>query len=190
MMSKTFSEWCNAKINNIINLYKDPNFEMLAYTQTFKPSKLQQSSFDVQHKYRSEDLVNILQDVVYFVALPESTVEGNVHYHGIIISIKKRKKRIWRNKALPQLKNLGYIKIKKVTDIMGWVSKYMLKDCLDFEYMEKNKSYEGNYIIHNYSTKTNFIDKVDDKDDEDHEIIFHCVRVKKIKKLKNYIENI
>jgi len=188
-MSQTNKQIIRQRIINLLELHRDAKWEPLAYTQTFKGSNLTNSSFDTQHNYKSVDIVTELQSVVNFVFTPEATVEGNVHYHGIIISIKKKKKRKWYNETLPALKRMGFIKLKKITDMSRWID-YMLKDFEDFEYMVKNKSYQNNYLNSNYNdqiveTQEDSTCNTPDHQEDDSEIIFHCVRIKKIKKSKN-----
>jgi len=187
-MSETNKQMIRQMIIDRLDLYRDDAWQPVAYTQTFKNSSLMNMSFDTQHEYKSRDIVHTLQDIVNFVVVPEATIEGNVHYHGIIISIKKRKKRKWYNETLPTLKSMGFIKIKKISDMSRWID-YMLKDFEDFEYMIKNKSYQNNYLTYNYNdtiteTQENPHKNTPDLQEDDSEIIFHCIRVKKIKKLK------
>lgn len=187
-MSESNKQIIRQNLIELLDLYRDDNWVPLAYTQTFKASKLSNSSFDTQHTYKCEDLVHAMQEVVNFVFVPEATVEGNVHYHGIIISIKKRKKRKWYNETLPTLKRMGFLKLKKISDMSRWID-YMLKDFEDFEYMIKNKSYPNNYLTSNYnasSCETHKDQTVDTKDvkDADEEVIFHTVRIRKVKKNK------
>ncbi len=185
-MSETNKQIIRQEIIKQLDLHRDATWEPLAYTQTFKGSNLTNSSFDTQHNYKSVDIVTELQSVVNFVFTPEATVEGNVHYHGIIISIKNKKKRKWYNETLPNLKRMGFIKLKKITDMSRWIT-YMLKDFEDFEYMVKNKSYQNNYLSYNYNdtichTQENPLNRRPDHQEDDSEVIFHCVRVKKTKK--------
>ncbi|HHZ97164.1 MAG TPA: hypothetical protein EYN67_16815 [Flavobacteriales bacterium] len=110
-------------------------FEPLAYTQTFKRSSIQNAPYDVQHRYKSLDVWSILNEYVNFVIAPEATTTGNVHYHGIIISIIRGQKRRWLNEVLPALKKLGFINLKPIHDLVGWVNNYMLKDAKEHTYM-------------------------------------------------------
>jgi len=134
-------------IISFVDLHTDDSQEMMAYTQTFKPSKLQNAPFDVQHRIRSFDVWNYLNYYVNFIMAPEATCTGNVHYHGIVISIKPRKKRLWYNKVLPELKSLGFICLKPMKDLSKWISTYMLKSCQDFTHLKDN------YLTSNYITK-------------------------------------
>jgi len=185
-MSDNNKQMIRQNIIDRLELYRHDDWQPVAYTQTFKNNSLMNMPFDTQHEYKHRDIIHALQEVVNFVVVPEATVEGNVHYHGIIISIKKKKKRKWYNEALPSLKAMGFIKIKKITDMSRWID-YMLKDFEDFSYMITNKSYQNNYLIHNYNdttkqTQENIQQVTPDYQDDDSEIIFHCVRVKKVKK--------
>ncbi len=193
-MSEKTKQSIRQELIELLDLHRDAKWGPLAYTQTFKASKLMNLSFDTQHTYKSNDLVTELQSVVNFVLVPEATVEGNVHYHGIIISIKKRKKRKWYNETLPTLKRMGFLKLKKISDMSRWID-YMLKDFEDFEYMIKNKSYQNNYLISNYNdaiveTQEDSTFNTPDQQEDDSEIIFHCIRVKKTKKHKKKVPKI
>ncbi len=162
---------------------KEDKFSPIAYTQTFKPSGHCNMPFSYQHDYKSMDIHYYLNDIVNFFICPEATEEGNIHYHGVIINIKNRKKKKWYEKTLPQLKNLGYIKFKPMKSIHNWVFNYCLKHCDDFTYMKNN------YLMYNYTIKhvpqesINNLDKgLSDSEDEDDKVFIQTVRRK-----NNYI---
>lgn len=142
-----FKEAVRYQINNLIAQHGS-SFEMLAYTQTFRRSKLDLAPFDVQHRYRSIDLWSALNENVNYFLVPEPTTVGNIHYHGIIISIKNRKKRKWYNEVLPQLKGFGFITLKKIDDLSKWID-YCLKETEDFEYLMTNPGHTD-YLQYNH----------------------------------------
>lgn len=145
----TFKDSVRYQIMNLIKLHDSgEDFEMLAYTQTFKRSKLDLCPFDVQHRCRSYDLWSVLNDTVNYWIIPEPTKVGNIHYHGIILSVKKRKKREWYNKALPTLKGFGFLKLDKIDNLTEWIS-YCLKDTDDLAYLGDPDP--NNYLMYNHT---------------------------------------
>ncbi len=144
-----FKDAVKYQIQNLISTHGVDGFDMLAYTQTFKRGKLDLAPFDVQHRFRSFDLWSVLNQTVNYFLVPEATTVGNIHYHGIILSIKNRKKRSWYNKVLPELKRFGFIQLKKIDDLSKWID-YCLKDCNDFEYLQ---SQQENYLQYNHIAK-------------------------------------
>lgn len=164
------------EILEYIALTEDPDQTIMAYTQTFKRSKFDGAPFDIQHQYRSYDIWNIMNTYANFIIVPEATCTGNVHYHGLIISIKPRKRRQWLNKVLPSLKKLGYLTIKPVTDLSEWIS-YCMKETLDYRYLKDI------YLTYNYiekyvpEPKTSAVYSLEDDDEE---TIWKIIRIKKV----------
>lgn len=164
------------EIVEYIDLNADPSQHMLAYTQTFKRSKFDGAPFDIQHQYRCSDIWSILNSYAYFIIVPEATCTGNVHYHGIIVSIKPRKQRQWLNKVLPSLKKLGYLTLKPITDLSTWIS-YCMKDTVDYCYLKNN------YLTYNYIEKYVQIPKdsaVYSLEDDDDQVVWKVIRIKKV----------
>lgn len=69
------------------------------------------------------ELWGLLRRSTDFVMFPELTVQGKIHYHGIVRITDKYK---WFKWTLPKLKSLGFIKIKSNVD-SGW-DEYIKKD--------------------------------------------------------------
>lgn len=124
----------------LIDLHRGKH-DLIAYTQTFKPSKLNSAPFSVQHTFRSLDIFDILNDVAEFFVIPEAHASGAVHYHGIIISFKKGKAREYYEKARPLLHKLGSVVTKKITELTTWVD-YCFEEEDTFGYLD-------NYIVKN-----------------------------------------
>ncbi len=115
--------------------------DLIAYTQTFKPSKLNSAPFSVQHLYRSLDIFDLLNDIANFFIVPEAHASGAVHYHGIIISFKKGKIKKYYEKIRPCLHKLGSTVTKKVTELTTWIDY-----CLE---QEETFGYLDNYVVTN-----------------------------------------
>lgn len=116
--------------------------DLIAYTQTFKPNFfLNSAPFSVQHTHRSLDVFDILNDVANFFIIPEAHASGRVHYHGIIISLKKGKTRKYHEFSRPLLYKLGSVTEVKINDLSGWID-YCLEHEDDFGYLD-------NYMVTN-----------------------------------------
>lgn len=156
-----------------IATYQSETQCMLQFNIAFKPTKLSLAPYDVQHKYRSFDLWSMLNYNADFIVAPEPHANGNVHYHGLIIFIKKKRK--YYNESLPALKSIAPngLKISPVEDLTKCID-YMLKNADDHEYMKND------YLTHNFVSKyvppTRELPKLSD----------HEQTVKKIKRLIQY----
>lgn len=175
------SEWKRSQYLTYLQKIKhnllESNFKPLAYTQTFKAGGHMNAPFSVQNDWKSLDVHFNMNEVADFCFNPEATVEGNIHYHGIIIGIKNRKKKAWLQKCLPSLKQLGFVKLKPIQSIRSWIFNYCLKEVDDYTFLRDN------YLTYNYIPKNEVFTHTlpNDSDDEEEIKDFHCIRVRKIK---------
>lgn len=96
--------------------------ESLAFTWVPDPKHL---GIDPIFQYNncSSSLHNLQLCCYDYEIYPELTLNGNIHFHGII-TIKDKYK--WHKKVLPTFKYSGYVNIKTNPD-KGWI-EYMSKD--------------------------------------------------------------
>lgn len=76
-----------------------------------------------QYNYCLPTLLNLKLCCDHYEIFPELTLQGNIHFHGILEINDKIK---WYKKVLPSLKYMGFVLIKPKPD-KNW-EKYMSKD--------------------------------------------------------------
>lgn len=180
-----FTDYVRSEIIKRIDLGTTPQFNMSTFNIAFKPTSLSGAPFSTQHKYRSLDIWSLLHNVVEFVLIPEAHLNGNVHYHGIIINILPGKKKKWYEVALPQLKLWAPrgLNLKIIDNLSEWLD-YILKNTEDFDYMKDD------YLIWNYPLKYKPEHKKDKPVVSIEHVIFSVKKIKTKKKIQSYVENI
>lgn len=97
----------------------------IAFTITVNPKWYCQKniSYKMQYKESLEYITRTFGESCDMLIYPECMLNGNIHYHGFI----KVKDGAGYFKAIHTLKkNLGFIKVKLIDDVPGWV-KYCEK---------------------------------------------------------------
>ena len=123
----------NLLTNKILTFSKKyTNNDILAYTQTFKPSPFDHAPIAKQNYHKIIDLVIPLSSCSDYILLPEihkSGIKyGSIHYHGMIVINDNWK---WYNKVLPFLRTLGHVTIKPIFELTKW-QQYLIKEFDNF----------------------------------------------------------
>ncbi len=113
---------CNAVREQVL-LNKD--VQLVAITITFKTSTLGKNLLPYEQYTATRSILQkILTKKNPYVFIPELTLTGYVHYHGLYLPVFY--KSLYKT-VLPKLRRYGFVKIKKCDNPQGWVD-YMTKD--------------------------------------------------------------